>query len=124
MFGGVGVFVINFVTPTIAILISAFCAIFLTRFLANGIARMMPNFETYTATPDNLIGNVGVVVVSVDQSFGQVHVHDQFGNLQKVIAMTNTNTLPIGTKVLVLEYKEKENAYVVQEYKEETSELV
>jgi len=95
----------------------AFAAmIFLTGAIARIVSRLMPSTETYIASPKDLLGKTGTIIVETNTQNGFAHVLDQFKNLQQIGCRTTEGTLPIGTEIVVIERRE-EDVYIVEPFK-------
>ena len=111
IFGGTGIILNYIFAPTFAIL-SVIGALLITlvsvRFVAITVSKIMPSTETYALEAEDLVGMVGVVVIKVNNTFGQVHVRDTNGGLHRLDAKTydSETVFESGTSVLVSEYKD------------------
>ncbi len=76
----------------------------LTRILASVMARVMPATETYGVSLEQLVGKWGEAVTTIDETFGQAHVHDDAGVLHTVqcVVKSGETAIPRGTQVILL----------------------
>lgn len=120
LFGITGLVLNIFFAPWLAILsvVGAFCVTLIgTRFIALTVSAFMPQTETYNITPHHFVGKRGSVVISVTETFGQIHIRDGYGSLHKLNARSYGDKYPISTGVLVTEFKN--GIYYVDKPKEE-----
>jgi membrane protein implicated in regulation of membrane protease activity len=125
LFGGAGMCMNYLIAPALSTvpamaLISigvAFAAmIFLTGAIARIVSRLMPSTETYIASPKDLLGTTGTIIVETSTQSGFAHVLDQFKNLQQIGCRATEGTLPIGTEIVVIDRRE-EDVYTVEPFK-------
>lgn len=96
----------------------AFCVTLIgTRFIALSVSTLMPQTETYNITPPHFVGKRGKVVISVSETFGQIHVVDGYGSLHKLNARSYGSKFPVSSGVFITEYKD--GVYYVDKPKEE-----
>ena len=122
LFGGIG-FASNTLlapvlrTPYVYFWLSLAAAFFgmviLTAKLARFIAKVMPSTETYSITKQDLVGSSGELMLPADTTTGLAQVSDHEGNVHNITCRTYEGSLPKGGKVLVVDYKEEGDLYVV-----------
>lgn len=100
--------VISFALATIVALI-------LTRYIAIGLAKVMPSLETYGVSQQELGGSHGTAKYGITQSFGRAQVYDRFGNLQEVNCrlLPGGDSIPAGVPIRLLEYNTEGRFYTV-----------
>jgi hypothetical protein len=92
---------------------------FLTAAIARIINRFMPSSESYNVTKLDLVGRTGTLVLPAGAERGLAQVSDRQGNVFNVTCRTEGAELPSGQEVLLLEYAEDKDAYLVQAYSSE-----
>ncbi|OGY41413.1 MAG: hypothetical protein A2Y67_02695 [Candidatus Buchananbacteria bacterium RBG_13_39_9] len=97
--------------------------IFVTGYVARIVARVMPKTSTFTTTTKDLIGKVGESLYSIDKDHGTIRVIDQFGNLQQYPAYTSEDSIPGNTQVLIVNWDEQRDAFLVTILPPELAEL-
>jgi len=97
--------------------------IFVTGYVARIVAKIMPKTSTFTTTVKDLVGKVGESLYSIDQDHGTIRVMDQFGNLQQYAAYTFKDSIPGDTQVLIVNWNEERNAFLVAVLPPELAEL-
>jgi len=104
---------IIFVWASIAI--AFVISLFLTRILASVIARIMPATETYAVSLEQLVGKWGETITTIDETFGQAHVHDDAGVLHTVQCMVKSGetTIPRGSQVILLFFDNTRSVFFV-----------
>jgi membrane protein implicated in regulation of membrane protease activity len=104
-------FLFVWVSITIALVVSVFC----TRALAGLLSRIMPATETYAVSLEQLTGKWAEAITSIDETFGQAHVHDDAGSLHTVQCLVHSGDSNIhrGTQVLLLFFDKSRNAFFV-----------
>jgi len=87
----------------------------LTRFLAGVMARIMPATETYAVSLEQLVGKWGETITTVDETFGQAHVHDDAGVLHTVqcVVKSGETTIPRGSQVILLFFNKTRGVFSV-----------
>ncbi len=87
----------------------------LTRILANVIAKIMPATETYAVSLDQLVGKWGESITTIDETFGQAHVHDDAGVLHTVqcVVRSGETTIPRGSQVILLFFDKTRSVFSV-----------
>ena len=102
-----------FIWPSIAIALVVSLA--LTRILANVMSRIMPATETYAVTLEQLVGKWGEAITSIDETFGQAHVHDDAGVLHTVqcVVKTGESKIPSGSQVILLFFDKTRGVFFV-----------
>jgi len=120
LFGASGLF-LNIFFPPLLRVFSVLGALLITsvstRFIALAVSAFMPQTETYNITPEHFVGKRGKVVISVSETFGQIHVLDNYGSLHKLNARTYSGRFAISDGVLITEYKD--GVFYVDKPKEE-----
>lgn len=93
--------------------------VFLTGGIARIINRFMPSSESYNVTKHDLIGRTGTLVLPAGAERGLAQVSDRQGNVFNVTCRTDGAEIPSGQEVLLLEYAEDKDTYLVQAYSSE-----
>jgi len=88
---------------------------------ARGLNRLMPTFESYNVTKADLVGQVGLLVLPTDAQTGLLQVKDRQGTLHQSQCRSEKGALPNGTEVLVVEYLEDKDMYLVEPYSLDTA---
>lgn len=95
----------------------------LTGVIARGIDRLMPSTESYNVTKHHLVGQVGTLLLPSDATRGLAQVSDRQGNVYNVTCRTDGAELKSGQEILVLEYAEDKDLYLVQAYSSEKNDV-
>ena len=121
-FGGIG-FVSNtlleplLVSPWIyfwiSLTLAIFGAIFFTGRLAKLVNKYMPSTETYAPNKMDLIGARGEVAIKTTDEFGVAQVYDNRGNLHRINCTTEQGEFLQGHKIIVVEYNDKTDFFIV-----------
>ena len=111
LFGGTGIILNQIFAPYLVVVSVAgasFTMLTLTRVIALGVAKIMPNTETYGITSETFIGRLGRVVVKTNEEFGKVQVVDEYGSLHRLSAKAfEGSSYDIDTEVLIIDYKDE-----------------
>jgi membrane protein implicated in regulation of membrane protease activity len=113
----------NLIAVNIAV--AAVSAVFLTRYIAYGLAKVMPGLETYSQSGYQFWGQQGTVLYTVRRDSGLVRLTDGYGNLQQLpcrLAEGQAEILP-GTHVKIDDYNEITKMYTVVVEDEEGKEV-
>lgn len=104
-------FLFVWVSIAIALAVSVFC----TRALAGLLSRILPATETYAVSLEQLTGKWAEAITSIDETFGQAHVHDDSGALHTVQCLVHPGESDIrrGAQVLLLFFDKSRNAFFV-----------
>jgi membrane protein implicated in regulation of membrane protease activity len=99
----------------VSIAVAFVATVFFTRFLAGLLARIMPATETYAITEEQLVGKWAEAVTTIDESFGQAHVHDDAGALHTVQCLIRGGESKIqrGSQVVLLYFDKSKGAFYV-----------
>jgi hypothetical protein len=97
------------------IAIAAVAAVLATRYLAAGLARLIPSVETYSTPLRTLVGLTGEVLYEVTPDSGTVRVRDAEDNLRDVSCRVGADEprIPAGTRVLLLRYAAATRVFMV-----------
>jgi len=122
VFGGTGI-IMNVVlepvlrTPWIYAWISLCVAFVVMVIVTGGVARFinryMPTTETYTVTKRGLIGQIGTLVLKAGPDEGLVMVRDKQGSIHQVACRTQTDEIPKGSEVVLVDFDSEKNFYTV-----------
>lgn len=106
----------------ISIVAALLSSTFGTKFLAQGLSKLLPRIETYGVKTNNLVGNCAEVTIATNNQYGQISVRDQHGTRITHTCHTDSgDLLPIGTKVLITGYDHENKVFiVVPQYKQLT----
>jgi hypothetical protein len=87
----------------------------LARILASVMTRIMPATETYAVSLDQLVGKWGETITTIDETFGQAHVHDDAGVLHTVqcVVKSGQKTIPRGSQVILLFFDKTRSVFFV-----------
>jgi len=87
----------------------------LTRILANVMAKIMPATETYAVSLEQLVGKWGESITTIDETFGQAHVHDDAGVLHTVqcVIKSGETTILRGSQVILLFFDKTRSVFFV-----------
>ena len=112
--GGMLRWPVIFVWPSlgVAVLVSFFG----TRFMARGLARVMPSTESYGESYRDLEGKVGEAVYDISSEFGRTQVKDKYGNLHEVPCHTapGTGVIKSGSRVVLMSYDRDSQVFTVR----------
>lgn len=92
-------------------------SVFGTRWLARGLTRIMPSTETYATLPEDLVGQTAEALFLVTSQFGRARLRDRYHNIQDVSVRLadGGDSIPAGSRVVLLRYDATEQAYVVRQ---------
>lgn len=95
--------------------IASFAGVFLTRFLAVGLSRIMPTTETYGTSLAELVGRRGEASLSINERFGKAQIRDDSGQLHEVTCRMDTGqkSLPPGSRVILVSFDPGEAIFTV-----------
>jgi membrane protein implicated in regulation of membrane protease activity len=122
LFGGIGIVMNTILSAVIGVpwiygpisIVVAFLGMAtLTGKAAKLLNRFMPTTETYRVSKHDLAGQTGVLLLPSDTSDGLAQVKDHEGNIHNVQCRTLKGPMPKGGEILVIEYDEETNKYVV-----------
>jgi hypothetical protein len=90
-------------------------SVFLTRYLALLMGKIMPTTETYGITVADLTGFTATTTTNIDNTFGQAQVYDKSGNLQTVPCRVKKGEKPVtrGTQVVLMFYDRIEKVFYI-----------
>lgn len=77
------------------------------------IARVLPSTETDSVTKYDLVGQSGELMLPADMTTGLASVKAHDGSVHQITCRTNEGSLPKGGEVVVVDYKEDGDVYVV-----------
>ena len=102
----------------LSIAIAACGGLVLTFALSSVLARWTPRGESSATSKRGLQGRVGEAVSIVSETSGSVYARDEGGTLHQLPARVwpGTKPLPRGAQVLVIEYQEKDDCYLVKSW--------
>ena len=122
LFGGIG-FISNvllkpvLITPYAYFWVSLAAAFFGmvvgTGKIARLVYRVLPSTETYSITKHELVGRTGELMLPADTNSGLASVQAPDGSVLQVACRTYEGSLPKGGEILVVDYKEEGDLYVV-----------
>jgi membrane protein implicated in regulation of membrane protease activity len=113
LWGGVGLALIQFVPPAVALVLTALVTLVGARSLAGVLGRLVGASAGAPARRAQLVGKVGEVVLEVTPRFGVVHVRDERGTLYRLNARTEAEPLAPGRKIVVVGYDPQGHLYEV-----------
>lgn len=122
VFGGTGIVMNTVLAPMlvhpaayawISALVAFIVMTFVTGQLARLINRVMPTTESYNVTRADLCGRRGQLILAADEHEGLAIVKDHEGNVHNLHCRTTEGSLPKNSDVLVIDYEEKTNTYLV-----------
>lgn len=124
LFGGFGM-ILNMIMSSIGLPAWVYgpasaCVAFIGMLALTGRAvkllnRFMPTTETYRVSRHDLAGSTGTLLFAASATEGYAQVKDHEGNIHNVQCRTTRGMLPKGGKVLVIEYDEDRQLYIVAE---------
>jgi hypothetical protein len=109
--------------------VALFSAIFLTRFIVLGLAKLMPLDENFAVSDSQLVGRRATVRFSVTNQSGTAQVYDQYGTLHEVPCRLkgdesegddgerneqNMTSLPPGTPIILMEWNREQKFFRVR----------
>jgi hypothetical protein len=102
-----------FVWPSLAVALAG--SLFLTRYLAIGLARVMPATESYGVGRRQLVGRLAEARYPISEAAGTAQLYDQFGALQEVPARVRPGEPPIpaGSQVVLWRYDQERETFLV-----------
>ncbi len=107
-------------TVHILVIISAsiafFVSLFLTAFIARGIAKVMPQTESYAEKRKDYINREAEARFQITATSGTITLYDKFSNLQTFSAIKDSSckeNIPSGQKVIIVSYSSQEGVFVV-----------
>lgn len=103
----------RFVLP--AALVTLVVTALLLHLTARFMARFTPRGATAVVGRRGLLGAVGEAVFEIDQDSGAAHVRDTFGTLHQLACRAEKGVIPRGKQVLLLDYVEEKDYFIVQE---------
>jgi hypothetical protein len=98
-----------------AIGIAVAASVLVTRYLAIGIAKVVPSVETYHTPQSTLVGLGGEVLYAITGTSGIVRVRDVNDNLRDVPCRVGAGdkSIPAGTKVVLFHYDPAKKVFFV-----------
>ncbi|MFH0982030.1 MAG: hypothetical protein V2A79_10870 [Planctomycetota bacterium] len=95
---------------------AAGAAVLVTRYLAAGLARLVPSVESYYTPERDLVGLKGEVLYEVTESSGVVRVRDERNTLHDVSCRVarGTKSIPAGKAAVLLRYSAAARVFIVQ----------
>jgi membrane protein implicated in regulation of membrane protease activity len=108
--------------PSILIVISMGVTLVLsfavTRLMAEVVGRLTPKDESFGVHRSQLVGLLGHTVYTTTEKSGTINVKDQYGTVHRVQArlQEGDESLPPGTEVVVIDYDEEGNRFLVRKY--------
>ena len=122
LFGGLGIICNTILEPLlkspgvfmwISLPVAFFGMTFLTGAASQLIGRLMPTSETYIVTKHSLAGCRGNLTLKAGPEFGTANISDREGNIHSVRCRTRGEDIPKGTPVLVVDYDQETDFYLV-----------
>lgn len=97
----------------ISLVLATIIAVFITRYVAIGFAKLLPSVSTYTPSRQDFLGKTGETRYQITETFGAVLVHDRFGNLHELNCrvLPGEEPIPPGKRVALYEYDPERSAY-------------
>ncbi|MBI4458044.1 DUF1449 family protein [Candidatus Uhrbacteria bacterium] len=86
----------------------------LTGRFAGFMSKIMPATETYVLTKRDLITSTGELILPAGKAHGLMQVHDRGGNVINASCRTNGEELQKNAPVLVIDYDQTDDVYVVE----------
>ncbi|HVP10125.1 MAG TPA: hypothetical protein VMV94_02945 [Phycisphaerae bacterium] len=98
-----------------AIAIAVVASIVVTRYLAIGIAKLVPSVESYSTPLSTLVGLGGEVLYAITDASGTVRVRDPQDNIRDVPCRVapGDKSIPAGTKVVLFHYDRVKKVFFV-----------
>jgi membrane protein implicated in regulation of membrane protease activity len=98
-----------------AVAVALIAAVLVTRFVAAGIARVLPSVESYHTPLRQLVGLSGEVLYEVTNDSGTVRLRDPSSDLRDVSSRIPAGAprLPAGTRVMLLRYDAAARTFLV-----------
>lgn len=102
--------------------IAGLSSIVLTRYLARGLAKIMPATESYVISMKDLVGKRAETRYPVTSNSGSATLYDIYNNLQEVSCRVETGEerIPANTQVILVHYDEQEKVFLVRRDQLET----
>lgn len=99
----------------LSVLLAGVSSILLTRFIANGLGRVMPKAETYGVAQRELLGRTAEARYDITPTFGAALVRDKHGNLHEVACVVRPDQASIaaGSAVVLAEYDAEKGVFMV-----------
>ena len=119
-FGGVGLCLSALLAswlkgPVVCVLAGLF-AFLVARTVARLIGRYVPSVESYATEKTDVLGATGVAETAIDARFGVALVTDGSGSLLQLKCRAHAGPVRKGREVLIVDYDEESDFYVVEEY--------
>lgn len=91
-------------------------AVLLTRYIALGIAKVMPSTETYVSANEGLVSKFGVVRYPVTENAGTVSLYDDHKNYLEVQCRVSPGegAIPEGARVVLMRYDDENEVFLVR----------
>lgn len=118
IWGVVGYTMNLLLTPQMVVLnavIAAFSAVFGTRYLARGLARILPNVETYSQQDYDFLLQEATVAYTIRRDSGAVRIYDRHGRLRELPCRLTEGQVEIlpGQQVMLDDFNEVAGTYSV-----------
>ena len=113
IFGGVLRTPALFIWPSLVVALLG--SLFLTRYLAIGLARVMPATESYGVGRRELVGRLADARYAISETAGTAQLHDQYGTLQEVPVRVRPGeaSIPAGSRIILWRYDEASETFLV-----------
>ncbi len=97
--------------------IATIISMFVTRFIALNIAKIMPKEGSTAISVENLVGRSGQASVEIDSVSGRAKVRDEHGALHNINCKTDEGDEPVSenSEIMVLAYIEEEKMFIVKQ---------
>jgi hypothetical protein len=99
-----------------ALATASFSSIIFTRYIAQGLAKVMPSTETYGLDEREFVGSTAEVRFTLTEVSGTATFYDRLRNYQEVQCRVKTGETPIppGIRVVLLNYNEEQKFFFVR----------
>jgi membrane protein implicated in regulation of membrane protease activity len=99
----------------VSLAVATVVAVFGTRSLARGLARILPSTESYGSSERDLVGRLATVRDQITEHQGRAQLYDAHGTLQEVPVRIKPGEteIPSRTEVLLLSYDRQHGVYYV-----------
>lgn len=91
-------------------------AVLFTRYIALGIAKVMPSTETYVSASEALVSKFGVVRYPVTENAGTVSLYDDHKNYLEVQCRVSPGeeAIPEGARVVLMRYDDENEVFLAR----------
>lgn len=99
----------------ISLAIAAITSLVSVKITSGILARLIPNFVTDVVAREQLVGLQATVALPIGLSAGTAHLYDEHGGFHEIRCIAAPGEeIGSGAKITLLDYKEKEQVYVVR----------